>query len=50
MLEQAIAKCHTDQKCGVIGVYFDSFAAHLAACGYATATIRSQLKLLGQFN
>ena len=50
MLEQAIAKCHTDQKCGVIGAYFDSFAAHLAACGYATATIRSQLKLLGQFN
>ena len=50
MLGQAIAKCHTDQKCGVIGVYFDSFAAHLAACGYATATIRSQLKLLGQFN
>ncbi|MET0212812.1 MAG: site-specific integrase [Vicinamibacterales bacterium] len=50
MLEQAIAKRHTDQECGVIGTYLDSFTAHLTACGYATATIRSQLKLLGQFN
>jgi site-specific recombinase XerD len=50
MLEQAIAKRHTDQEGGVIGAYLDAFTAHLTACGYATATIRSQLKLLGQFN
>lgn len=50
MLEQAIAKRDTDQECGVIGVYVDSFAAHLSACGYSPATIRSQRKLLGHLN
>ena len=50
MLEQVIAKRDTDQECGVIGAYVNSFAAYLAACGYAPATIQSPLKLLGQFN
>lgn len=50
MLEQDIAKRDTEWESGVIGAYADSFAAHLAACGYAPATIWSQRKLLGQFN
>ena len=40
----------TVQELGVIGSYLDSFAAHLAACGYASTTVQSQLKLLGHFN
>jgi site-specific recombinase XerD len=50
MLEHATAKCDTNQELGVIGTYVESFAADLTTCGYAPATIRSQLKLLGRFN
>jgi len=50
MPEQANAKRDTDQECGVIGAYVDSFGAYLAACGYAGGTIQSQRKLLGHFN
>jgi integrase/recombinase XerD len=50
MLEQGIAKCDTNQKCGVIDAYVDTFAAHLVVCGYARGTIQSQLKLLERFN
>jgi integrase/recombinase XerD len=50
MLEHATAKCDTNQELGVIGAYVKSFAAYLTTCGYAPATIRSQLKLLGRFN
>ncbi len=46
MPEQANAKRDTDQECGVIGAYVDSFGAYLAACGYAGGTIQSQRKLL----
>ena len=50
MPEQVNAKRDRDQECGVIGAYVDSFAAYLAACGYASGTIQSQLKLLDHFN
>ena len=50
MLEQLIGKRDKDHDCDVIGAYVDSFAAHLSACDYAPATIRSQLKLLGHLN
>lgn len=50
MPEQANAKRDTEQECGVIGAYVDSFGAYLAACGYAGGTIQSQRKLLGHFN
>jgi integrase/recombinase XerD len=50
MRDQVIANRDTIQKLGVIDSYVDSFAADLAACGYAATTVRSQLKLLGHFN
>ena len=50
MQDHIIANRDTVQKLGVIGSYLDSFAAHLAACGYASTTVQSQLKLLGHFN
>lgn len=37
-------------RSAVIGAQLDSFAAYLAQCGYAAATIRSQLTLLGHFS
>ena len=40
MLEHVIANRDTLQELGVIGAHLDSFAAHLAACGYASATVR----------
>lgn len=50
MRNQVIANRDTIQEIGVIDSYVDSFAADLAACGYASTTVRSQLKLLGHFN
>ena len=50
MLGHATSKCDTNQELGVIGAYLESFGAYLTTCGYAPATIRSQLKLLGHFN
>src|ERR1700694_2829795 len=50
MRDQVITNRDTVQELGVIGSYLDSFAAHLAGRGYAAATVRSQLKLLGHFN
>lgn len=50
MLEHATAKCGTNQECEVIGADIESFAGHLTTCGYASATIRSQLTLLRRFN
>jgi len=50
MRNQVIANRDTIQELGVIDSYVDSFAADLAACGYASTTVRSQLKLLGHFN
>jgi site-specific recombinase XerD len=49
-MQTLIANRDSVQEVGVIGSYFDSFAAHLAACGYASTTAQSQLKLLGHFN
>lgn len=37
-------------RSGIIGSQLDSFAEHLARCGYAAATARSQLTLLGHFD
>ena len=37
-------------RSGVLGAHLDSFADHLAKCGYAAATARSQLTLLGHFD
>ena len=37
-------------RSAVIGAQLDSFAAHLAENGYAVATVRSQLTLLGHFS
>jgi integrase/recombinase XerD len=50
MQTHAIASRDSVQGFGVIGPYFEAFTAHLAACGYASPTIQSQLQLLGQFN
>jgi site-specific recombinase XerD len=50
MRNQVIANRNTIQDLGVIDSYVDSFAADLAASGYASTTVRSQLKLLGHFN
>jgi site-specific recombinase XerD len=50
MLDRVIANRDTVQELGVISSYLDSFAADLAACGYASTTVQSQLKLLGHFN
>jgi site-specific recombinase XerD len=37
-------------RSGVLGAHLDSFADHLATCGYAAATARSQLTRLGHFD
>ena len=52
MLDQFIKCCDTVRRLrlGVLGAHLDSFAEHLARCGYATATARSQLTLLGHFD
>ena len=52
MLDQFIKNCDTVRRLrsGVFGAHLDSFAAHLASCGYAAATARSQLTLLGHFD
>jgi site-specific recombinase XerD len=50
MRGRVIANRDTIQELGVIDSYVDSFAADLAACGYASTTVRSQRKLLGHFN
>jgi integrase/recombinase XerD len=50
MRDHIIANRDTVQEFGVIGSYLDSFAAHLAARGYASTTVQSQLRLLGHFN
>ena len=49
MLDQFIESRDTVRRLrsGVLGAHLDSFAAHLARCGYAAATARSQLTLLG---
>lgn len=52
MLDQFIESRETLRRLrsGVLGAHLDSFADHLAKCGYATATARSQLTLLGHFD
>jgi site-specific recombinase XerD len=52
MLDQVFANRDTDQgvRSGGIGSHVDAFAAHLATCGYAATTIRSQRRLLGHFS
>ena len=37
-------------RSGVLGAHLDSFADHLAKCGYAATTARSHLTVLGNFN
>jgi hypothetical protein len=49
MRDHVIANRDTVQELGVIGSYVDSSAAQLAACGYASTTVQSQL-LRGHFN
>src|SRR5215831_13988128 len=50
MLAQDVAKRDSISEYGVVDAYIDTFAAQLAACGYARGTIQSQLKLLELFN
>jgi integrase/recombinase XerD len=52
MLDQFIESRDTLRRLrsGVLGAHLDSFADHLAKCGYAAATARSQLTLLGHFD
>jgi site-specific recombinase XerD len=50
MRDQVLANRDTVQALGIIGSHVDSFAAHLVACGYASTTVRSQLRLLGDFD
>lgn len=52
MLDQFIESRDTVRRLrsGVLGAHLDSFAEHLARCGYAAATARSQLTLLGHFD
>src|SRR4051812_2461523 len=52
MLDQFIESHDTLQRlrAGILGAHLDSFADRLAACGYAAATARSQLTLLGHFD
>ena len=52
MLDQFIESRDTLRRLrsGVLGAHLDSFADHLATCGYAAATARSQLTLLGHFD
>ena len=49
MLDQFLESRETVRhlRSGVLGAHLDSFAEHLARCGYAAATARSQLTLLG---
>jgi site-specific recombinase XerD len=52
MLDQFIESRDTLRRLrsGVLGAHLDSFADHLATCGYAAATARSQLTLLGHLD
>jgi len=52
MLDRFIKSCDTVRRLrsGVFGAHLDSFAEHLANRGYAAATARSQLTLLGRFD
>ena len=52
MLDQFIESRDTLRRLrsGVLGAHLDSFADHLAKCGYTAATARSQLTLLGHFD
>lgn len=50
MRDQDTAKRHAHQPWEGIGAYADSFALHLEAQGYASATIRSQRRLLERFD
>jgi site-specific recombinase XerD len=52
MLDQFLESRDTVRRLrsGVLGAHLDSFAEHLARCGYAAATARSQLTLLGHFD
>jgi len=52
MLDQFVESRDTVRRLrsGVLGAHLDSFAEHLARCGYAAATARSQLTLLGHFD
>ena len=52
MLDHVFENRDTGQgvRSGVIGSHIDSFAAHLATCGYAATTVRSQLRLLEDFS
>src|SRR5689334_14411301 len=52
MLDQFIESRETVRRLrsGGLGAHLDSFAVHLAKCGYAAATARSQLTLLGHFD
>ena len=38
MLDQVLANRDTVQELGITGSYLDSFAAHLAGCGYAATS------------
>ena len=52
MLDQFIQSGDTVRRLrsGVLGAHLDSFAEHLASRGYAAATARAQLTLLGHFD
>jgi hypothetical protein len=52
MLDQFIESRETVRRLrsGGLGAHLDSFAVHLAKCGYAAPTARSQLTLLGHFD
>ena len=52
MLDQFFKSCDTVRRLrsGVLGAHLDSFAAHLARCGFGVATARSQLTRLGHFD
>jgi len=52
MLEHCVESRDTVRRLrsGILGAHLESFAEHLANCGYAAATVRSQLILLGHFN
>src|ERR1700730_12955101 len=52
MLDQFLESRDTVRRLrsGVLGAHLDSFAEYLVRCGYATATARSLLNLLGHFD
>jgi len=50
MPDHVITNRNTGHALEVIGSYLESFAAHQAACGYASRTVQSQRQLLGHFN